>query len=255
MDLISLQSGSNGNCVYVEHDGVRLLFDAGISGKRAEERLAQVGRDIRRVDAVVISHDHADHIASAGVLQRKFGLPLYVTPSTLAASIQKRRLGKLTDVHHFEVGDTLDFGALGVETVPTPHDGADGCGFVVTDGSRRLGILTDLGHVFGRLREVIASLDAVLIESNYDPEMLANGPYPWEIQNRIRGAGGHLSNLEAAELLAESASAQLKWVCLGHLSGENNDPELALDVHEHILPHHLGLHLAWRHGVSDVLAL
>lgn len=228
MKTIALQSGSNGNCIYVEADGVRLLFDAGISGIRAQQRLADYGRDIRDVDALLISHDHADHARCMGIYQRKFGLPIHVTETTLDTAAERNSLGKIEDVRHFEAGTVLRFGRVAVETVPTPHDGVDGVAFVVDDGRCRLGILTDLGHVFNGLDAVIGSLDAIVIESNYDPEMLAFGSYPEFLKDRIQGPGGHLCNVEAAGLLAPVAGKRLQWACLAHLSEENNDPHLAL---------------------------
>jgi phosphoribosyl 1,2-cyclic phosphodiesterase len=161
MLAISLQSGSNGNCIYVEADGVRLLFDAGICGIRAENRLAECGQNIRNVDALILSHDHSDHIRFAGVYQRKYGLPVYVTPATLESGFERHGLGHLSDVRYFRAGDMLRFGDVFVQTIRTMHDGADGSAFAVSSGGRRLGILTDLGHVFGELREVVSSLDAV----------------------------------------------------------------------------------------------
>ncbi|NQU21310.1 MAG: MBL fold metallo-hydrolase, partial [Candidatus Nealsonbacteria bacterium] len=187
MRTISLQSGSNGNCIYVEADGVRLLFDAGISGKQAQQRLARVGRDIMQVDAVVISHDHTDHSRCMGIFQRKFGLPVYVTHKTHLAAAAKCSLGEMSDIHHFRAGEALRFSNVSVETIPTAHDGADGVAFVVDDGSRRLGILTDLGHRFDGLDAVIGSLDAVFLESNYDRDMLVTGSYPEFLKARIQG--------------------------------------------------------------------
>jgi phosphoribosyl 1,2-cyclic phosphodiesterase len=149
MRVISLQSGSNGNCIYLEAGGVKLLFDAAISGSRAKERLASQGRDITGVDAVLISHDHVDHSRSMGIFQRKFGLPIFVTAKTYHAA-RRYSLGEIDDLQHFTAGETLRFGPLRVETVSTPHDGVDGVVFVVDDGKRRLGVLTDLGHVYGR---------------------------------------------------------------------------------------------------------
>lgn len=252
MKLISLQSGSNGNCVYVESRGVRLLIDAGISGMAAQRRLAAHGRDICDVRALLISHDHADHSRSMGIFQRKFGIPICCTQKTYAAAARRSRLGTLDDVHHFRAGQTLCFGRLRVETVRTPHDAADGSGFVIDDGRCRLGVLTDLGHVFGRLKKIVSTLDAVLLESNYDPQMLADGPYPWFLQNRIRGPGGHLSNHESAELLAGSGRA-LKWACLGHLSEENNDPATAVATHRRIHRGRLSTFVASRYEASDEL--
>ena len=245
MIVIALQSGSNGNCIYVESGPTRLLFDAGISGVQAERRLAATGRDIRGIDALIISHDHADHLRCAGIYQRKFGVPLYITPDTLAAT-GRCRLGELADVHHFAPGETLRFGEVSVETIPTPHDGVDGSAFVVEADGRRLGILTDLGHVFEELAGIMASLDAVLIESNYDPAMLKKGPYPAFLKERIRGTGGHLSNDEAAGLLRDCAPSRLQWACLSHLSGENNSPALALQAHKDTAPAHVTLLAASR---------
>ena len=142
-----------------------------------------------------------------------------------------------------------------METIPTPHDAEDGVVFVVDDGKHRLGILTDLGHVFTGLGDVIASLDAVLLESNYDPDMLANGSYSDQLKKRITGPAGHISNFEAAELLSGSASKRMKWACLGHLSGDNNTPKLALATHRKILGDRLPLFVATRYEVSGVMEI
>jgi len=252
MIAISLQSGSNGNCIYVEAGSARLLFDAGISGIRAETRLAERGRDIRDVDAVIISHDHADHICCAGIYQRKYGLPIYVTRSTLAATVGRYNLGRLSDVRHFRPGGSIRFGKVTVETIPTPHDGEDGVCFVVAAGGERLGILTDLGYVFDDLPKLISSLDAVMIESNYDPHMLAAGPYPVWLQRRISGPGGHISNSQAAELLRPAAKTRLRWACLAHLSESNNSPQVALRTHAQLLPRGFPIHVAGRYEATGV---
>ncbi len=253
MQTISLQSGSSGNCIYVETDGVRLLFDAGICGSDAARRLASHGRDIRSVDALIISHDHGDHVRHAGVFQRKFGIPVYITAKTLAAAQAKMPLGPINDVRLFMAGGRISFGDVSVETVPTPHDGADGAAFVVDSGGKRLGILTDLGHVFDELFPVVASLDAVFLESNYDPVMLARGSYPAFLKKRIQGPEGHISNAEAAELLR--TGARLKWACLAHLSKNNNHPSVALETHRKVLPADFRLHAASRHSCSEVFTV
>jgi phosphoribosyl 1,2-cyclic phosphodiesterase len=250
---ISLQSGSNGNCIYVETNGVRLLFDAGICGSRAASRLEAHGRDIRNVDALIISHDHADHISCAGVYQRKFGLPIYITPMTLQKAEREDKLGKLSNVNHFLAGEKLQFGKVSVQTIPTPHDAADGAAFVISSGGKKLGILTDLGHVFRELFDVMPSLDAVFIESNYDPEMLAGGPYPAFLKKRIRGPQGHLSNRESAELLR--SGVKLKWACLAHLSESNNNPRVALKTHLEIAGNRLTFYTAGRHISSGILTI
>lgn len=255
MFAISLQSGSNGNCFYVEAGGVRLLVDAGISGVQAESRLAREGIDIRSVDALLISHDHRDHCSAMGIYQRKFGVPIYVTARTFRMATAMMSLGRMEDVRHFEAGQTLRFDGVSVETIPTPHDAAEGVGFVIDDGRWRLGILTDLGHVFEGLDSAVGGLDAVILESNYDPEMLEGGPYPRWLKERIRGPEGHLSNVEAGQLLRRSAGTQLRWACLAHLSADNNSPDLALRTCHEILGGDLPLHLSGRHAPTDVLEI
>lgn len=187
MEVITLQSGSNGNCIYVETSGVRLLFDAGISGVQAEKRLAAHGRDIRNVDALIISHDHSDHTSGMGVFQRKFGIPIHVSKKTLQTTMQKSRIGLIENVEHFRSGSTLHFGQVQVETICTPHDASDSVAFIVDDGVSRLGILTDIGHLYQELEFVMSTLDAVILESNYDPRMLHDGPYPEQLKKRISG--------------------------------------------------------------------
>ena len=251
----SLNSGSNGNCFYVESGDVALLFDAGISGKQAADRLAQHGRDIRNVDALFISHDHSDHTRAVGVFQRKFGLPVYITRRTLLAVQRYQNVGKMERIRLFTAGSSQSFGHVTVHTIPTPHDSVDGVAFVIEDAQHRVGILTDLGHAFAGLKDVLQSLDGVVIESNYDNEMLDNGPYPEHLKRRIKGDGGHLSNLDSAMLLKEHCNGRLKWACLCHLSEENNQPELARQTHLQILGETIPIHVAWRDRVSDLLEL
>lgn len=246
----SLQSGSNGNCIYVEAGEARLLFDAGISGKQAEARMATHHRDIRNVDAVIISHDHDDHVRCGGVLHRKYGLQLWMTLATRTAV--RCNLGELERVNYFVSGQTIQIKDVLVHTLPTPHDAADGVGFIVEHGGKRLGILTDLGHPFTALCDAIPTLDAVYLESNYDPVMLRNGPYTWHVQERIRGDHGHISNQESADLLGRRCG-RLQWAALAHLSGENNTPAVAMDTHRRTIGSMLPLRLASRECVSEVM--
>ena len=253
MLTFSLQSGSNGNAIYVEAADMRLLFDAGISGLQARTRMASHGRDIRAVDAVILSHRHSDHTRCAGIYHRLFKIPIYATEATHHAI--KPQAGKLQDVRHFQPGDTLDFGRVTVHALPTPHDAAESVAFIVACEGKRLGILTDLGHPFAALASALAELDAVYLESNYDPAMLAEGSYPPELQARIRGAGGHLSNDEAAALLKRCRRHRPQWVALAHLSEENNHPDLALQTHRAALGGDYPLTIASRCHVSDVLSV
>ncbi len=252
MITFSLQSGSNGNCIYVEAGETRLLFDAGISGKCAEGRMRIRDREIRGCDALFISHDHSDHIRCAGVFQRKFGVPIYCTRTTMHAS--PCDLGPLADVRYFVAGQSVTVGSAVVHTLPTPHDAADGISFVVEHGGKRLGILTDLGHPFAALDDLLPTLDAVYLESNYDPHMLETGPYPAHLQARIRGTGGHLSNEECARLL-DRGGRRLEWMALAHLSEHNNTPDMALETHRRILGPSAPLCLAPRYQAGMPLSV
>ncbi|MBI5532330.1 MAG: MBL fold metallo-hydrolase [Deltaproteobacteria bacterium] len=251
---ISLQSGSSGNCIFVEANGVRLLVDAGISGKQAELRLAHHGIDIRSVHGVLITHEHADHVSCAHVYQKKFHLPLYATGKTWAAMQRYRSASAHGEVRLFSAGETLKIGALRVETLSTPHDAVDGVAYVIDAGSRRLGVLTDLGHVFTELGPAVASLDGVFLESNYDPDMLETGDYPMALKRRIRGPAGHLSNLESANVL-KAHGKRLLWACLAHLSQNNNTPRIALHTHREHGKHPFPVHAARRDSVTDALVL
>ena len=243
---IALQSGSAGNCIYIETETTALLIDAGISATLLRERLAEHGRDPSRISAILISHDHGDHVRHVGVVQRKLKVPVYITEGSLGAARRRFALGAMGDIECFRPGAQLRVGSLTIETVPTPHDGTQGVAFVVGHRGRRLGVLTDLGHCFDGLGEVIGGLDGVFLESNYDPAMLREGGYPAHLKRRIQGPRGHLSNLEAAELIARHAGGGLRWACLSHLSGQNNDPTLALRTHRSILGDEIPLHVAPR---------
>ena len=254
MHVISLQSGSNGNCLYVEAGDQRLLFDAGISGRQAQQRLESFGRDIRACDALFISHDHSDHSCSAGVFHRKFGIPVLVSQRTLQAAAARRRLGPIGQLRHFRAGEVVQVGSVRVETHRTPHDAAEGVVFVVDDGRHRLGIFTDLGHVFDGLHELMATCDAVLLESNYDAWMLECGPYPALLKRRISGPAGHLSNEEAAVLLSRWAG-RMAWACLGHLSQDNNTPQRAMETCRQHVGGTAVVHMASRYEPVGVLEL
>ncbi len=251
MITFSLQSGSCGNSIYVEAGDVRLLIDAGISGRQADLRMASHGRDIRDCDAVLLSHEHSDHTRSAGILQRKFGLPIYCTEGT-GRSIS-RFIGKVSDVRCFAAGSAIRFGDVEVQTIPTPHDGVDSVCFVVRHDGKQLGVLTDLGHPFAALREAVGDLDAMYLEANYDPDMLWEGDYPEYLKHRIVGEAGHLSNQEAGELTRTHASRRLQWLAIAHLSENNNHPDVAMETVSDRVHRSLPVYLASRNEVGALL--
>lgn len=254
MEVISLQSGSSGNCIFVRSGSTQVLFDAGISGSKAKTRLAEFGHDIRECQAVVISHEHCDHISGLGAFHRRFGLPIYANEQTWQATCKRPSTGPIGGLNLFESGRPFQIGSLRIEPLPTPHDAIDGVCFVIEDVEcgYRFGLLTDLGHVFSGLRKVIGTLDALLIESNYDEQMLRLGPYPQHLKNRISGRQGHLSNRESAELLDHCDAEHIQWVCLGHLSAQNNSPDIALATHRKRHGDRLHILCADRNGATQL---
>lgn len=252
---ISLQSGSNGNSIYIETASTKLLFDAGISGIQAKNRLSEHGKDIHSVDALFISHDHSDHIKCAGIYHRKFGHELYMTSKTLDAANKKISLGNISKVNYFKSGDTVKINDVAVKTIPTMHDGADGVVFVIECRDKRIGILTDLGCSFNGLKTIICGLDGVFLESNYDPVMLEKGSYPYFLKQRISNDSGHISNEECAELLDAAFKKKLQWACLSHLSEENNNPKIALKTNQKIAGKDKNIFVASRFKVSSVFTV
>lgn len=212
--------------------------------------MAAHDRDIREVDALIISHEHGDHIRSAGIFQRMFGLPIYMTRRTHQAN--RSNLGRLHDVRYFRSGETIRLHGIEVHTLPTPHDAADSIGFVIEAEGARLGILTDLGHVFDGLRSILESVDAAYLESNYDTQMLERSSYPVELKTRIRGGAGHLSNHQAADLLKSCARRLPRWIAVSHLSEDNNHPKLATEAQYQAVGTSYPVYHASRYEVSDV---
>lgn len=222
MRLCVLGSGSKGHAVFVEAGETRLLFDAGFSAREMKRRLDAVGVDMDTITAVIISHEHTDHVAGLRVMGRKF--PVYATAGTMGQISNRYQLNGKEKVRS---GEWYDVGDLRFLPVPISHDAREPVGYVVEDGSARAAIVTDLGIVTRVVRDRLSDLTLALVESNHDPEMLLEGPYPWEIKDRVKGRHGHLSNPDTGGLLNSIAHTGLKHVLLGHLSETNNRPELA----------------------------
>jgi len=224
----TLASGSAGNCAVVSDGRVHILIDAGISTRRISQGLKALGLELRHVSGVLITHEHADHVAALPVLCRQMGAPLYTAERT-AAELCGRWSGLWERFRVFEPGQRFAIEGLEIGTFATSHDCACPCGFSVTDGWRRLALCTDTGVVTPEAREGIQGADTLIGEFNYDPELLRTGPYPLYLQNRIRGDRGHLSNEMGGRLAAWAAEQGARRVVLAHLSQENNRPELALE--------------------------
>ncbi len=228
MMVASLASGSSGNSYYIQCGEGAVLIDAGISGKRLVENIRLAGGDPALVKGVVVTHDHHDHVAGAGVLQRKYGWKLWMTPGTADAC--GGRLGKAM-VETIRPGGGLRTAGFSFEFVKTPHDGAEPVMVAVERCGRRCGIFTDLGHAFAGLAERLDTLDFAFFEANFDDGLLSgNRRYPARIKARIRGDHGHLSNDDAADIINRLTGDRLRRVVLSHLSEENNRPELALSA-------------------------
>jgi phosphoribosyl 1,2-cyclic phosphodiesterase len=225
-----LGSGSSGNATLVEAQGTRVLLDAGLGPRELAERLESAGVDPASIAAVFLSHEHGDHARGAASFSRKWGVRLAGTRGTYAAA----GLGAETIAGYdvLEAGGSRVVGALSVRAVPVPHDGAEPVAFVVSWGGACFGHATDLGHVNRGLVEAFRPCQAVLIESNYEPVMLRDGPYPWSLKERILGGRGHLSNADVARYLAGGLGVACRRVTLAHLSQKNNHPEVALATAE-----------------------
>lgn len=229
MDFFSISSGSCGNCICTGDSDYHVMIDAGISGKKIEEGMQQNGYTTPDMDAVLITHEHRDHVAGLGVIARRYGLPIYATRKTIEAIRRDGSLGAIDPglFHPITAGEKFMIGDLTVDPIPISHDAADPVAYVVTDGKKRVGVLTDLGTYDDNLLTHASGLNALLLEANHDVRMLEVGPYPYPLKLRILSDRGHLSNERCGELLSKLLNDDMEQVLLGHLSQENNLPELA----------------------------
>jgi phosphoribosyl 1,2-cyclic phosphodiesterase len=223
--VCTLASGSKGNCIYVEGDGAKVLFDCGLTMRETKRRLSGIGVSPSELSAVVITHEHTDHIKGVGALCRAFKLPVYVTAGTYKSG--HGWLGKGLTIREFEAGSSFDINGLTLEPFTTPHDAADPVGFAFYSSSKKGALATDLGYATHLVTERLKGANIIVLESNHDPGMLKDGPYPWYLKQRVAGKQGHLSNEDAGRLLECLLHDGLTHVILAHLSQINNLPELA----------------------------
>jgi phosphoribosyl 1,2-cyclic phosphodiesterase len=228
-----LGSGSGGNATLVEGGGALVLLDAGLGPRQLAERLQSAGVEPASLDAVFVSHEHGDHARGATGFSAKWGVPLALARGTLrAAGFATARLPTCLEI---APGETRTIRKLAVRAVAVPHDAASPLAFVVSTDAVSLGHATDLGHLSRGLVEAFRRCHAVLVESNYDPAMLRDGPYPWSLKERILGPFGHLSNGDVGRLVEKGLGPACRRVVLAHLSRTNNHPELALQAAEEAL--------------------
>lgn len=255
--LCSLSSGSSGNCIFVGNDEGGVLVDCGISGREILNNLKNIGICTSMVKAVVVTHEHSDHIRSVGIISRKLGVPIYANVNTWNGMASLIGEVKPENIREFAVGEEFEIAGMGIKTFSIPHDAADPVGFCFYEGSRKVSIATDLGYFSDTVRESISCSDLVMLESNHDIEMLKVGKYPYFLKRRILSDKGHLSNEAAGQAVYELLQTGVREVLLGHLSKENNFPELAYQTVKGILEQKqvkvnedIRLELAPRSGVS-----
>ena len=224
-----LASGSTGNAFYLETPKQKILVDAGLSGKKIESLMSEIGRDLHDVDALLLTHEHSDHIKGAGILARKYGFDVYANEATWAELDSKNMIGKVNPDQKkiFELGKMKTFGDLDIESFGVSHDAVAPQFYRFMKDGKSFVLLTDTGYVSDRMRGTIENADAYLMESNHEVEMLRNGPYPWSTKQRILSDRGHLSNEDGAEAAFEVLGNKTKRIFLGHLSLHNNIKELA----------------------------
>ena len=240
--ICPLASGSKGNSLFVSCRNSSILIDAGLSGIEIERRLNAVNISPENLTAIIITHEHSDHIKGAGILSRRFKLPVYITQKTWEACSS---LGKIEHLHFFECGTPFEIDQILVSPFSISHDARDPVGLTLEYKNHKIGIATDLGIVTSLVKEHLKNSNILYLESNHDLDMLINGSYPWHLKQRIKGRTGHLSNLDAGVLVSELKTDALKHVILAHLSEENNCPQKAIqEVSKSLNASDITLHVA-----------
>jgi phosphoribosyl 1,2-cyclic phosphodiesterase len=221
--ITSLNSGSNGNCYYVGNENEAILIDAGISCRETEKRMKRLGLGMEKIKAVFISHEHTDHISGLTMLSKKYQLPVYITATT-------QKLGRLhldeKLIKRFKAAKPIAIGGLSITAFQKEHDAGDPHSFIVSVGSVKVGIITDVGIACDQVVYHFKQCHAAFLEANYDEEMLMNGNYPYYLKKRISDGKGHLSNIQALELFKKHRPPFMSHLILSHLSKNNNDPKI-----------------------------
>jgi len=230
IEICPLFSGSNGNSTYIEYNKTALLVDAGVSGKRITNAINNIGKHAEELDAILITHEHYDHIHAVGILSRKYNLPIYATQKTWKAMAKDIGVIKESLIKFIEPNKPLEIGNIGVSAFDIPHDAAQPVGYSFFADGKKLTVATDIGIMDDALFLHLTKSDLILLESNHDIDMLRYGNYCYNLKERILSSNGHLSNDEAAATCARLMSSGTCHYILGHLSGDNNRPELAFNT-------------------------
>ena len=224
-NFCSLYSGSSGNSLFVQTDNTKILVDAGESAKKIETALNSIDVNINDIDAVIVTHEHSDHIKGLSTISKKFDIPIYANKETWDAMPQVAE--KTKNQNLFNVNEKFEIGDLKIVPFSIPHDAANPCGFNIFYNNQKISIATDIGHIDKKIIKNLEESSFILLESNYDPNILSYSKYPYSLKQRIAGPNGHLSNEAAGKTVSYLLNSGLKNVMLGHLSKENNFPELA----------------------------
>jgi phosphoribosyl 1,2-cyclic phosphodiesterase len=233
MRFSSLGSGSRGNGTLIEQGNTCILVDCGFSAKEAEKRLVRLGKSADDLTAILVTHEHSDHINGVGPLARRYGLPVWATTGTMYTDSQAAkdkntdRLGNGVDVHTVCSHTVFSLDDIEVQPFPVPHDAREPCQFVFGNGDKRIGLLTDVGSYTPHIEEQLSVCDALILECNHDKEMLENGEYPPSLKQRVGGDLGHLSNAQAADILNRLDTSKLNCLVAAHLSEKHNEPFMA----------------------------
>jgi len=249
-----LASGSKGNSIYISTGETSVLIDAGLPGIEIERRMASRKISISEIDAIIVSHEHSDHIKGVGVLARKHKVPVFISGKTQIAAAGQ--LGKVDNIKFFSCGSGFMVNALAIRPFSTSHDADDPAGFAIGWNGKKIGIATDLGIATSMVKEHLKGCSCVVLEANHDLKMLEDGPYPWPLKQRIKSRIGHLSNESSKQLLMEVLHDGLSHVILAHLSETNNTPEKALSViTERLDRKKLQLTVALQHVAGPMISL
>lgn len=232
MKFCSIASGSSGNCIFAGSAGTSVLVDAGISGKRIEAGLNSLDMTTGDMDAILVTHEHSDHIKGLGVLARRYGIPIYATRGTIDEMRRMTNLGKIPDdlYHPIAAGEVFQIGDLSIHPFSISHDAADPVGYRIEHNGHKAAVATDMGCYDEEIVRTLSGLDVLLLESNHDVHMLEAGPYPYYLKRRILSDHGHLSNDTAGDLLGKVLHDNIRHVFLGHLSQQNNYEKLAFET-------------------------
>ena len=227
LNFCSLYSGSSGNSLFVETPNTKLLIDAGVSCKKIETALNDININPSSLDGILVTHEHIDHVQALGTLSKKYDLPVFVNQETLDAMPKQRDKISDKNIKLFKVNDNFEIGDLKIHSFSIPHDAANPCGFSLYKDDKKISIATDIGHMTNSILKNLEESLFVLLEANYDPEILRCTSYPFSLKSRIAGPTGHLSNEIAGKTISYLLQSGLKNAMLGHLSKESNFPELA----------------------------